>query len=203
MRKVHSIAGIFILSFVFLHLVNHLLGLGGADVHIYWMDTFRLLYRNIVVESLLIVAILLQVYSGISFYLQRRKRVKTFFQKVQLRSGLYLAFFFLFHLSAVFGGRLVLNLDTNFYFGVAGLNTFPFNLFFVPYYGLAIFAVFAHIASIHSYKMESKVLGLSPHQQAKLILGFGFVLVLVIFYGLTDGFSGVEIPEEYNVLIGK
>jgi len=101
------------------------------------------------------------------------------------------------------GGRFFLNLDTNFYFGVAGLNTFPFNLFFVPYYGLAILSIFGHIAAIHSQKMKNSIFGWSPKQQANFILIKGIVLTVVIFYGLTNGFSGVEIPQEYNVLIGK
>lgn len=202
-KSLHRLSGIFILSFVALHLVNHLGSVLGAEVHIAMMDAFRLVYRNIFVETLLILAILLQVYSGIKLFLKNRKTAETFFQKLQLRSGLYLAFFFLFHTSAVFGGRLVLGLDTNFYFGVSGLNIFPFYLFFVPYYGLAILAVFAHIAAIHSYKMQKELFGLSPIQQSKLILGIGFVFLCIVFYGLTNGFAGVELPEAYNVLIGK
>ena len=118
-------------------------------------------------------------------------------------SGLYLAIFLLFHLSAVFIGRLILNLDTNYYFGVAGLNTFPLNLFFIPYYGLAIISFFGHIAAVHSKKMKSKIFGISPVNQSYGILISGIVLTLVIFYGLTNGFNGVDIPIEYNIMIGE
>jgi hypothetical protein len=111
--------------------------------------------------------------------------------------------FFLIHLSAVLGGRFILKLDTNFYFGVAGLNTFPFNLFFVPYYGLAIVSFFGHLAAIHHKKMQKTVLGISPNTQSKAILAFGIGLTFIIFYGLTNEFKGVEIPKEYQVLIGK
>jgi hypothetical protein len=96
-----------------------------------------------------------------------------------------------------------LHLDTNFYFGVAGLNSFPTNLFFIPYYGLAIISFFGHIASIHSKKMKKSFLGLSPNRQATLILIFALILTLTIFYGLTNHFNGVTIPKEYNILIGK
>jgi hypothetical protein len=114
-----------------------------------------------------------------------------------------LAIFFIIHLSAVFGGRIFLQLDTNFYFGVSGVNTFPFNLFFVPYYGLAVLAFFGHIAAIHRKKMRMSILGLSPDKQAVAILIIGVVFSIALFAGLTDYFKGVEIPAAYHVLIGR
>jgi hypothetical protein len=51
--------------------------------------------------------------------------------------------------------------------------------------------------------MSRNILGLTPSVQAKTILIVGVWLVLIIFYGLTNGFQGVEIPKDYNVLIGK
>jgi len=118
-------------------------------------------------------------------------------------SCLYLAIFFIIHLTAVFGGRLFLHLDTNFYFGVAGLNSFPFNLFFIPYYGLAIISFFGHVASIHNQKMKYNILSVTPKQQSRAILITGILLTIVVFYGLTNHFKGVVIPKEYEVLVGK
>jgi hypothetical protein len=40
-----------------------------------------------------------------------------------------MALFLIIHVSAVLTGRFILHLDTNFYFGVAGINNFPFSLF--------------------------------------------------------------------------
>lgn len=192
-----------IFSFVVLHLTNHLISIFGVENHILFMNKLRVFYRNIFVESILLMAVLTQIVSGLNLFLKKRKTACTFFERLQIWTGLYLTFFFLFHVGAVLGGRFLLNLDTNFYFGVAGLNTFPFNLFFVPYYGLAIVSIFGHIAAIHFQKMKNSIFGWTPNQQANFILIKGIVLTIVIFYGLTNGFSGVEIPEEYNVLIGK
>jgi hypothetical protein len=86
---------------------------------------------------------------------------------------------------------------------VAGLNNFPTNLFFIPYYGLAIISFFGHVAAIHARKMKQNIVGLTPIKQSKLILFFGICLTFIIFFGLTNHFHGVEIPKEYNVLIGK
>lgn len=202
-KSAHYFSGIVITIFVAFHLLNHATSVFGVEQHIAVMEQLRVVYRNIFVETLLLAAVLLQIFSGLWLFNKGRKWASTFFEKLQIWSGLYLAIFFVIHLSAVLGGRWVLHLDTNFYFGVAGLNTFPFNLFFIPYYGLAVVSFFGHIAAIHHRKMKQSVLGLSPTAQSKFMLGFGILFTLFLFYGLTNHFQGVEIPAAYGVLIGK
>lgn len=202
-KKLHYISGLIITIFVGLHLFNHLISIFGADVHIRTMSTLRVFYRNIYIETILLCAVVLQIISGLKLFKTNIKLAISKFDKMQIWTGLYLAIFFVIHLSAVLTGRLFLHLDTNFYFGVAGLNTFPFNLFFIPYYGLAIISFFGHIASIHSKKMKQTILKITPDKQAMAIFTFGFVLTIVIFYGLTDHFKGVAIPAKYEALIGK
>ncbi len=203
MRTIHYYSGILIAVFVSLHLLNHISSLFGAAAHIEVMDSFRVFYRNLIAEIVLLGAVLVQIVSGLRLFNVTRNMATTGFDKLHRWTGLYLALFFVIHLSAVLGGRYVLHLDTNFYFGVAGLNTFPLNLFFVPYYGLAILSFFGHVAAIHSKKMKRQVLGLSPTMQPIIILLVGCVLTIVIFYGLTNGFRGVAIPANYGVLIGQ
>lgn len=202
-KKWHYGAGIFISVFIVLHLCNHVVSVFGAAAHLTFMDNLRVVYRNVVIESLLLLAVLLQVISGLRLFWQKRKTATSFYEKLQRWSGFYLAMFFVIHLSAVLGGRYWLGLDTNFYFGVAGLNNYPFCLFFVPYYGLAIFSFFAHIASIHHQKMQKELLGVTVTQQSNIILVLGVVGTGIILYGLTNGLEGVTIPQEYEVLIGK
>ncbi|WP_207765246.1 hypothetical protein [Solitalea longa] len=159
--------------------------------------------RNTISETVLLTAVVIQVISGLKLFVVNRKEVSTFFEKLHIYSGLYLALFFVIHLGAVFTGRYILNLDTNFYFGVAGLNTFPYSLFFAPYYGLAILAFFGHVASIHHKKMKHSLLLLTPKTQSVLILLIGSILTLTLFYGLTNRFNVVVIPKEYGILVGK
>jgi succinate dehydrogenase/fumarate reductase cytochrome b subunit len=203
MRTIHRYSGILIAVFVALHLLNHAGSLFGAAAHIELMDSLRVFYRSPIAETLLLGAVLVQIVSGLKLFWQTRQTAMTDFDTLHRWTGLYLAIFFVIHLSAVLSGRYILHLDTNFYFGVAGLNTFPLNLFFVPYYGLAILSVFGHVAAVHSKKMKQPVAGLSLMAQAKTILIVGFVLTIVIFYGLTNGFRGVAIPAKYDVLIGR
>lgn len=202
-KSLHYFSGIVISVFVAFHLLNHAVSVFGAEQHIAVMKLLRVVYRNVFIETLLLAAVLVQIITGLWLFNKGRKWASTFFEKLQLWSGLYLAIFFVIHLSAVLGGRWVLHLDTNYYFGVAGLNTFPFNLFFIPYYGLAVLSFFGHIATIHQRKMKQSVLGLSPTAQSKFMLGFGLLFTLFLFYGLTNHFQGVEIPAAYGVLVGK
>ena len=202
-KKIHYLSGLTITIFVGLHLFNHGCSIFGADKHIEIMNSLRFFYRNIFVETILLLAVLVQIVSGLKLFKTNRRTATSNFDKLHIWTGLYLAIFFIIHLSAVLVGRLLLHLDTNFYFGVAGLNTFPFNLFFIPYYGLAIFSFFGHIASIHSKKMHQNIFSLTPIGQSKAILFFGICLTIAIYYGLTNHFDGVKIPTEYNILIGK
>lgn len=203
LRRIHYISGLAITVFIGLHLFNHFCSIFGAGRHIEIMDTLRLFYRNIFIETILLVAVFVQVVSGLKLFRANKKTAKTAFEKLHIWTGLYLAVFLVIHLCAVFAGRYLLQLDTNFYFGVAGLNFFPANLFFIPYYGLAIFSFFGHIASTHSRRMKKQVFGLSPEKQAITILIAGIILTLVIFYGLTNHFRGATIPKAYHILIGK
>jgi len=202
-RKLHYFSGITISVFIALHLLNHGYSLFGVEAHITLMNALRKIYRNVVGEAILLLAVAIQIGSGIRLIRNQPKRGDTRFDKLQTWSGIYLAFFFLVHISAVLTGRVLLNLDTNYYFGVAGINTFPLNIFFIPYYTLAILSFFGHLAAIHSKKMKRTLLGIDPIQQSTLILGLGILSTILIIYGLTNGFSGVEIPAAYNILIGQ
>ena len=202
-KRIHYLSGLIITVFVGLHLFNHTVSIFGAVKHIEVMSTLRLFYRNIFVETVLLIAVFVQIVSGLKLFKTKRKIATTPFDKLHIWTGLYLAIFFIIHLCAVLGGRHFLHLDTNFYFGVAGLNSFPFYLFFLPYYGLAILSFFGHLASIHRKKMKQPIFGLSPMRQSILILTFGVIITIVIFFGLTNRFNGVIIPKEYEVLVGK
>lgn len=199
LHSLHYFSGIVLFCFISLHLTNHLIALQGVEEHIQWMNAIRMVYRNPLIEGILLLAVCTQVYSGIRLFRQTKHTPQTRFDQVQRWSGLYLALFFCIHLSAVAAGRWVLHLDTNIYFGIAGLNTFPLNLFFVPYYTMAVVAFFAHLAAVHARKMKHTFWGLQPSDQALVILFTGAVLALVLMYALTDGFAGVPIPKEYQL----
>jgi len=203
MKKIHFSCGVIITVFTALHLYNHLYSLFGITAHIELMSDLRVIYRTRIAESILLAAIVFQMYSGIKLLLHKKKTNLFLFDRIQILTGLYLSIFLLIHLSAVLSGRYFLNLDTNFYFGVAGLNTFPLSIFFVPYYGLAIVSIFGHLAAIHSKKMKKNIFGLTPKNQAFAIIFSGLILMLLILYGLTNKFNGVDLPKEYKILTSQ
>lgn len=196
--RLHRFSALVLGLFILAHLLNHLVSLVSVDQHISWMDSLRKVYRHPLAETFLLLAVGVQVATGIGL-LFRKKGKNTFYEQLQRWSGAYLGLFLLFHLAAVFTGRLLLGVDTNVYFGAAGLNTFPYYLFFVPYYGLAIMSLFGHFAAIHRRKMKCRVLGLTVLQQTQILLLLGGITTLAIFYGLTDGFYGIDLPEEYRL----
>lgn len=203
MKRIHYFSGLILTLFIGLHLINHFASFWGDDAHIQLMNSLRPIYRNVVIETLLLLAVGVQITTGGQLFFSKRKVSRGFFEKLQLWTGFYLAFFMLIHVGAVLTGRYLLHLDTNFYFGVAGLNTFPFNLFFIPYYGFAVFSFFGHVSAIHSLKMNRSIFGFSVRNQSFSILIIGILTTFLVLYGLTNGFSGVEIPKEYDVLIGQ
>ncbi len=199
-KALHAVSGIFLISFVGLHLFNHLCSIFGADEHITVMNLLRKLYRNPFIEILLLTGIAIQSITGVKLFINKRSIVKNRLEKLQLWSGLYLLVFLFMHLGAVFAARLFLHMDTNFYFGVAGINTFPYSLFFIPYYALAVISFFGHIAAIHAKKMKWIVLGMTPGNQAIVIIIGGLVITIILFYGCTNQFRGLGIPHPYNTL---
>lgn len=201
--RLHYLSGLVIALFTGLHLFNHFCSIFGAARHIAMMSALRLFYRHPAIETILLGAVCIQIISGLRLFKAARKTASSNFEKLHIWTGLYLAVFFVIHVGAVLGGRSFLHLDTNFYFGVAGLNSFPFNLFFIPYYALAIISFFGHLASIHSKKMKREFFNVTPSGQAAIMLIVGLSVTVVIFYGLTNHFKGVAIPKDYHVLMGK
>ncbi len=198
-RKIHFVSGITLTVFIGLHLINHIVSIASAERHIEWMNALRHFYRIPIIEFLFLVAVLVQMFSGLRLFLSKRKTIKIGFEKLHVFSGLYMAAFLVIHVSAVLAGRFILNVDTNFYFGAAGLNSFPVNLFFIPYYGFAILSFFGHVAAIHHSKMKNSIGGLSVDRQSYAILILGALVMLLILYGMTNRFVGATIPEEYQL----
>lgn len=204
MRSIHYVSGLVLAVFVGLHLFNHICSIFGVEEHIYIMSLLRHFYRNVFIETILFFSVIVQIYTGFILFKSCRKKVITNFERLHIWTGLYLAFFLILHLTAISIGRYYLNLDTNFYYSATGFNTFPYSLFFFPYYILAIFSFFGHIAAIHNKKMKYHVFGLSPTKQSKAILIIAVLITIVILLGQTNNFKGIKIPTEYyDTLIGK
>ncbi len=193
-KTLHYFSGITLSLFIGIHLLNHLFALAGPEAHIALMEKFRKVYRHPVVETILVLVVAVQVVSGIRLLFNRK--AKTWAEKIQIYSGLYLSVFLVGHVGAVIASRAIEDLDTNFYYTAAGFNLHPATLFFIPYYFLDVCAISLHIASIHYLKTKSK-------PGAYLIGGSGIVVAVLILAGYTNFFQWRETPPKERAFIEK
>ena len=185
-RRLHRAAGAVLAVFLLVHVANHLAALAGVDAHIRFMDAARRVYRQPVVEAVLLLGVMLQAASGLRMLWTGRQRRRGVLAWLQAGSGAYVALFLAIHVAAVLAGRAG-GLDTNFHFAAAGLHVWPFVLFFVPYYFLAVAALFAHV-------------GCALRRGRAVVAGFtcaGIVVAGLIVATLMGKVVPVEIPANY------
>ncbi len=202
MQRIHQLSGTVLLLFIAIHLFNHGYGILGINKHLEMMQALRLVYRNFWVELILLTAVVIQIWSGVALFRRRTKSSEFSWKRLQIISGLYLSFFLLIHVGVVLMGRYVFHVDTNFYFGAMGLVTFPQQLFFIPYYSLAVFFLFAHLAAFYYHGFSIEIGGISRSNQARIICILGALIAIFLIYSLTNRGHGFAIPMEYQGLIG-
>lgn len=196
-KRAHRITATFVGVFITLHLVNHFFALVGVEQHIAVMKSLRKFYRNPIVEPILIVLILAHIGSGVKLFFQKQE--KTLWTLIQKWSGFYLAIFLLIHLSGVIlFGRGQLDIDTNFYFAAMGLLVFPFKLFFIPYYTLAIIAVFCHLGAFLRIFLLKRVSERVSNVAAYAFLTAGIICSLLIVSAFGGLFYEIHPPEIYE-----
>jgi hypothetical protein len=174
--------------FIFLHLLNHLSLAAGHEVHLLVMSALRAIYRWLPFELLLLAAVATQVTTGIGMALPRLNGMIARWDW-QVMSGLYLSAFMAIHVCAILAGRFVQGLDTNLWFGIAGFHIWPWQFFFVPYYGLAIIAYFTHMGFV-----MQRAFGMAAVKPAVVIGCIVAVAVLSLSSGLVHD---MPVPPEY------
>jgi len=200
MERLHKVSAGFIFAFICLHFANHLVGLQGQGAHQQFLEAARLVYRHPIVELVLLMAFVIQIITGVALAREIWTRKKDFIHQLQAASGAYMAFFIVIHVGAVFMGRLVFNLDTNFDFAAITL-TKPWIYFFLPYYGLAIMAIFIHIGCIcyDIFKKSNKRLGWACLVVA---VGVGVYVTYLILMMYSGRLYPVTIAEPYVEAFG-
>lgn len=197
LHRLHRISACVIGSFVVFHLGNHLIAFGGIEAHLAVMERLRSVYRLTAVELLLLFCVAFQVGSGLWFVKSRWGQRSGFLDRLQAASGAYLAFFLLIHVGAVLAGRLLMGLDTNFYFAAAGMHVSPFQWYFVPYYFLAVVAIFVHVACGLHWLLRHHMNEAARNLAAGIAVLVGVVLAVVIVSALAGVFYEVAVPPEY------
>ncbi|WP_139202816.1 hypothetical protein [Pseudoxanthomonas sp. GM95] len=146
----HGISALLLLTlFLGPHIVNHLLGLLGEDVHRDVMTWLRHFYRNAAVQPALVAVFGFQVISGLVLLCQPQSQPISPFQVLQRASGLYLAVFIPAHLNSVFNLARRNGVETDYAWATgqpAGLLDDAWNIRLVPHYALAILLLAIHLA---------------------------------------------------------
>ena len=109
----HSIsASAILLLFVGPHIVNHVAGFWNGSVHIAIMNVVRHVYRDDIVQPILLALIGFQILSGTALVRRRMRMPSDFLGTLQTMSGVYVGVYFLAHMTAVFAARYA-GTDTN------------------------------------------------------------------------------------------
>jgi len=141
----HGVSAVLIACFAAVHLANHVGGLWGGTAHIAIMHALRPVYRNPVVETVLLGSITFQVISGLLLLKRKLPHASNWIDSLQAASAIYLVLFFLSHLSAVLRARYLRHIDTNWTWLTAdGLLTDPWSARLAPYYFLVVIALAVH-----------------------------------------------------------
>lgn len=197
-RRLHRSAAIVTGLYVLVHLANHLVALNSVEAHIAFMEAVRHITRVPAVEALLLAAVALQAGSGLRLLWRRRGQRRLRFDRLQALSGAYLAFFLLVHVVSVLLGRTLLRLDTNFYYAAAGLQVQPWPLFFVPYYGLAVAALFIHLACALRRLPAARMPLAARARLAWGGIAFGAVMAVLIVAAFSGAFYTIPLPPAYR-----
>ncbi|QSQ23191.1 hypothetical protein JY651_50320 [Pyxidicoccus parkwayensis] len=143
----HGVSAVLVTCFAAAHLVNHVGALWGGERHTAIMHTLRLVYRHPLIEAVLLGSITFQMLSGLILLRRKLPYTVSWLDSLQAASALYLAMFFLSHVSAVLRARLLRHVDTGWAWASEGLLTDPWSARLAPYYFLAVVALGVHGAA--------------------------------------------------------
>jgi uncharacterized membrane protein YhaH (DUF805 family) len=171
--NLHRWTGIFVALFLFSHIAVHLLALAGPDTHNAALKSVQWLYRNPVIEPLLILALLFQIGLGIRLAIRRwREPGKSGWAKLQLASGFYLTYFTVNHSGAALYTRYVGKLDTNFWWVSGPLHHPTMQGFFYPYYALAVLSVGAHLGAVLHFRGKNRAARIALWGTTPIVLAY-------------------------------
>lgn len=179
LRRWHGLSAALILVFITAHIANHISLIWGFPEHQQIMSSLRNIYRYPVVETLLMLALAWQIISGSAMVVRGWKTRSGLIGWAQALSGIYLILFLLNHVSAVWYGRLALDLDTDIRFAAAGFHA-GYAAFFIPYYFLGVLALFTHIACAVYWLASGSVRRYAPAALMLAGLAIGGMAVAVM-----------------------
>jgi hypothetical protein len=152
LRVAHGVSALaLVMIFLPLHIANHLMFPAGEGSYDAVMKVFRHVYRNDILQPLVVGLFLFQVGTGLFFVWRLTAAPSDRFRTFQIASGVYLAFYVLGHMDSVFiFARTYLGIDTGWGFATGaptGIVKDSWNIRLLPHYWLGAFFVLAHLAA--------------------------------------------------------
>jgi hypothetical protein len=145
----HGVSALAILLlFVGPHIGNHLAGFWNGSVHIEIMNAARHVYRDDIVQPILLALIGFQILSGTALVRRRMRMPSDILGTVQTMCGVYIGVYFLAHMTAVFAARHA-GIDTNWTWLTRQNNSMIgslSNLRLIAHYWVGPIAIVAHVA---------------------------------------------------------
>lgn len=192
--KLHRTTVIALLIFIVAHLANHPFVLDSLAAHKAVQDALRVIYRNSIVEPLLIATLAVQALSGVALAWRGRHR-QGFLNHAQAASGLFIAAFLCSHVMATLvSGRALGLVDTDFTFaagGRAGLLYSPGAAMLIPYYFLAPIAFFTHVGgALRRGLLRRRSPNANRVNAGIFALGVAFSIVILV--ALCGGIGGLS-----------
>jgi len=143
-------ASVILLLFIGPHIVNHAAGIWNGQVHIAIMNVVRRVYRNDIVQPVLLALIGFQILSGTALVRRRMRMPSDFLGTVQTMSAVFVGVYFLAHMTAVFATRHA-GTDTNWSWLTRPNDSMLVslslsNLRLIAHYWVGPIAIVAHVA---------------------------------------------------------
>ena len=109
LRVAHGVSALaLVMIFLTLHIANHLMFPAGEGMYDAVMKVFRHVYRNDVLQPLVVALFLFQVGTGLFFVWRLTAAPSDRFRTFQIASGVYLAFAVLGHVDSFFFAQGIL-----------------------------------------------------------------------------------------------
>ncbi len=190
-RSIAVLLGLFIVS----HLAVHLFALAGAEAHLAALDAVQWTYRNPVVETLLVLAILTQIVTGV-----RRLRLRNIsgWALAQVVSGAYLVMFLIVHTSAALYTHHIFGLETDFYWAAGSMHFDPIRYGFALYYFAAIVAVFTHLGAAAHFGWPA-----APKLLPPALPALGAVIAAAIIVAFWGALYPIEVGPDVEAYYQK
>jgi hypothetical protein len=181
-RRIHGISAMLIAAFALAHVFNHSLGIVSIQTHTAVLHVLRLVYRQHIIETLLVAAVLGQVCTGSVMVWKSYLRSGTPLRNLQILSGLYLAVFLVTHLYSVYTTRQR-GIDTDFVWASSapvGLLGKASAVPLLPRYTLAVLVIFVHLACQARWNLPRIMSDSAARKVSYCVMALGGITAAVI-----------------------